>query len=172
MVGWVYVLLLHLNKIYVGYTERGDMMRIVEHFRGVGAKWTQIYRPIMLLGWFEGTKTDEERLTLEMMRMAGWQNVRGGKYVRVDMRSPPEEMLTKETKLLIVRTRDLLGREERLEIDKLSVPVYHGRCVRCARYGHTDTYCLSRAYTRGRCLRCNHSGHESNECKEEIFCDD
>ena len=171
--GWIYVLLLRDKKIYVGYTERGNMQRIVEHFLGIGARWTQIYSPVMLLAWYEGSKTDEEIITLELMRSVGWQNVRGGKHVRVDMNSPPEELLTKESKLLLVRVQNIMDtKRSDFEVDKLSIPAYHGRCIRCARYGHNETYCMSRAYTRGRCLRCNHIGHDSNDCHEELFRDD
>jgi predicted GIY-YIG superfamily endonuclease len=89
----IYALRLIDNKYYVGYTERMRGERFAEHFNGVGSRWTQLYKPIELLEWREGTLEDEDRLTLEYMTKYFWQNVRGGRWCCVEMIKPPKELI-------------------------------------------------------------------------------
>jgi predicted GIY-YIG superfamily endonuclease len=90
----IYVLQLEYGKFYVGYTERENGERFLEHFSNEGAEWTKKYKPIQLLEWREGTKDDENAVTLELMLELGWFNVRGGKWCKVNMTSPPNELTT------------------------------------------------------------------------------
>ena len=90
----IYILLLEKDKYYVGYTARRDGERFQEHFGGKGAKWTQRYKPIIVLEWREGTEQDENEVTLELMKKYGWTNVRGGKWCQVEMTKPPKRLLT------------------------------------------------------------------------------
>lgn len=89
---WVYVLLLEEKKIYVGFTRRKEMERLEEHFNHEGAGWTRRYKPVAVLEWKPGTEEDEQKKTLEYMARYGWHCVRGGKYCRVEMSEPPEEI--------------------------------------------------------------------------------
>ena len=86
----IYVLRLVKNKFYVGMTTR-NLARIWEHVEGEGAKWTKKYPPMK----GKEVKTmndelfpfDENRITLEMMRDYGIQNVRGGSWCQMKLTS-------------------------------------------------------------------------------------
>ena len=88
----IYVLLLEENKIYVGYSQNLGR-RVWEHFNSHGSKWTTKYRPLEVLYALEGEIEDEDRVTLEMMEIYGWINVRGGRWTQVEMISCPSELL-------------------------------------------------------------------------------
>src|SRR5665647_802291 len=91
----IYALLLEHGKIYVGYTERPNGERFLEHFNGDGSKWTQKYKPIEVIEFRQGTLEDEHKVTLEYMKMYGWYNVRGSYYCQVEMTKPPKELMPK-----------------------------------------------------------------------------
>jgi predicted GIY-YIG superfamily endonuclease len=89
----IYVLLLEQNKWYVGYTDRENGNRFPEHFNNNGSKWTQLYKPLKVVEWRQGTLIDENNVTLEYMKKYGWQNVRGGRYCNIKMKNPPKKLL-------------------------------------------------------------------------------
>lgn len=89
----IYVLELEQGKYYVGYTECSTEKRIMAHVRGSGAEWTRRYKPVRIVGTLDGDTETESDVTLWFMREHGWENVRGGKWTRVDMRNPPNEFL-------------------------------------------------------------------------------
>ena len=98
----IYILQLENNKYYVGWTKRCDGERFDEHFSGIGYEWTKKYKPIQVLKWIDGTKQDEDKITLELMKEFGWYNVRGGKWCKVVMTSPPNELNTTPQKIQTV----------------------------------------------------------------------
>lgn len=82
----VYVLELSGEKYYVGQSTKPDQ-RIKEHFSGKGSSWTQSHKPIQVLKVIETNARSwrkaleiETLLTLELMKIYGWRNVRGGPY--------------------------------------------------------------------------------------------
>lgn len=86
----LYLLELTDDKYYVGQTVDADY-RFHEHSKGRGAKWTSLYKPIRILRTKEVTVKDymeamlqENRMTLQMMEIFGWENVRGGDFVTVE----------------------------------------------------------------------------------------
>jgi len=87
--GTVYVLKLTQGKYYVGYTDDLDV-RLTNHKLGVGSKWTQTYKMERVLKLYRNmTKRDEDRITLEMMNKFGYENVRGGSWSQMTLRSNP-----------------------------------------------------------------------------------
>ena len=86
--GWVYVLELQDNCRYVGYSADPET-RIACHFLGRGARWTQLHPPIAVESLQPGTKKLEDVITLALMVKHGFQRVRGGQYVIVDLPVPP-----------------------------------------------------------------------------------
>lgn len=77
---WIYTLLLRENKYYVGFTENLEQ-RMVAHFTGEGAKWTQVYKPIKIIEVVpEIHDWHEDFVTLVMMKKHGINNVRGGNW--------------------------------------------------------------------------------------------
>ena len=95
--GQCYVLKLRRGKWYVGYTEKG-VQRILDHMDEKGAKWTKKYSPVDPVPWERTSpgktkawaknkpNSDEDKLTLKLMKKHGIQNVRGGSWCMVKMR--------------------------------------------------------------------------------------
>lgn len=87
MTSVVYVLELSNNKFYVGRTDDIER-RIGQHFLGHGAIWTRINKPISVVS-FEIEKDDwyENYKTLQLMKINGIQNVRGGEWCMIELNS-------------------------------------------------------------------------------------
>jgi predicted GIY-YIG superfamily endonuclease len=86
----LYLLELANDKYYVGQTQNPDY-RFHEHSRGRGAKWTCLHKPLRILLTKEVTvrgcreaMLQENWMTLKMMERFGWENVRGGDFVRIE----------------------------------------------------------------------------------------
>lgn len=78
MMAWVYVLLLEGNYYYIGFTENLSQ-RLEAHFKGEGAKWTQLHKPVRVIDISPETNDwQEDFTTLCMMRKYGIDRVRGG----------------------------------------------------------------------------------------------
>lgn len=125
----IYVLLLEHGKIYVGYTERQNGGRFLEHFDGNGAKWTQKYKPVEVIEFREGTLEDEKEVTLEYMRKYGWYNVRGSCYCQVEMTKPPKELMPKMPPKRTVASTI---------------------CYKCGRQGHLSKNCYATKHINGQ----------------------
>ena len=81
----IYILALEENKYYVGKWKPANVAkRIQQHFDGKGAKWTKRYRPYRVCRIIhDRDDTDETIVTIEMMKIHGIENVRGGSLSRV-----------------------------------------------------------------------------------------
>ena len=104
----IYVLLLENSKWYVGYTNRINGDRFLEHFDEKGSEWTRLHKPIQVMLFREGTLDDERRITLEYMEKYGWYNVRGGPWCRVLMIEPPEELKPKNLPKPLNKTKSYI----------------------------------------------------------------
>ena len=85
----LYLLELAEDKYYVGQTSDLNY-RFHGHSNGSGAKWTNLYKPIRILQSKEVTVNNytdamlqENWMTLQMMEIFGWENMRGGDFVVV-----------------------------------------------------------------------------------------
>jgi predicted GIY-YIG superfamily endonuclease len=91
----VYVLKLSGEKYYVGQSKH-PAQRIKEHFAGEGSSWTRLHRPVEVAriielptnSWRAALEV-ETHLTLELMKIYGWSNVRGGPYSASDFACKP-----------------------------------------------------------------------------------
>jgi predicted GIY-YIG superfamily endonuclease len=82
----VYVLLLESGRYYVGYSADESGRRIGDHYRGVGAIWTMLHKPIETIEVIpEGDKALEARLTAQYATQYGWHNVRGGGLTQTNL---------------------------------------------------------------------------------------
>ena len=90
--GWVYVLELQDNCRCVGYSADPET-RIACHFLGRGARWTQLHPPIAVESLQPGTTKLEDVITISLMVKYGFQRVRGGQYVMVDLPAPPPPII-------------------------------------------------------------------------------
>ena len=129
--GQCYVLKLRRGKWYVGYTEKG-VERILDHIDAKGAKWTRTYPPlkngylqdVTPTGKSKATpknkpNSDEDKLTLKLMKKHGIQNVRGGSWCMVKMR----QKTIRELESLISKAKP--------SKKKAKQRVVKGYCIRC-----------------------------------------
>jgi len=86
--GYIYVLELLDDCWYVGWSA-DTPTRIASHFLGSGAKWTQLHKPLRIEEVRPGDKHLETLITIALMCRYGWEKVRGGSYVNVEMSAPP-----------------------------------------------------------------------------------
>lgn len=115
----IYVLTLVENKYYVGYSERTDSARIQQHFKGNGSEWTKKYPPLDVIHIQDGSVEDENKKTLELMSLYGYNNVRGGKWTTTnDYKSPPKELVNMTFNYKVVL------------------------CAKCKRTGHEVGQCI------------------------------
>lgn len=84
--GWVYVLKLENQKIYVGKSHN-PKERIKKHLLGQGCEFTKTYKPIKIIGIVPITDNLdlENSLTLYYAFLYGIENVRGGNYAQKDL---------------------------------------------------------------------------------------
>jgi predicted GIY-YIG superfamily endonuclease len=95
-----YILKLNSGKYYVGKTESIEE-RMVEHYSGEGAKWTQLYYPVEILEIVPFThKWQESYTTLILMKKYGVENVRGGPWCMINLQFRPKLHLLDETKTI------------------------------------------------------------------------
>jgi predicted GIY-YIG superfamily endonuclease len=90
--GWVYVLRLEDKCWYVGYSAE-PQTRIASHFLGRGAQWTRVHAPLAVESLQPGDEHLEDVMTIALMAKHGFQLVRGGKYLQVNMVVPPPPIL-------------------------------------------------------------------------------
>ena len=132
----IYILQLEDGKFYVGKTNH-TMQRFNQHNDGKGAKWTKKYPMVDIYDFHRDMRdSDENRITMQMIRQFGAANVRGGSWTKVDM--------------------------SRAEIRSLDAKAKKGRyrrampkrrlCNRCGRSSHTDRSCYARYHANGKAL--------------------
>jgi len=94
--GHVYVLRLQgdehaENYYYVGFTQNLTK-RLHDHFCGDGATWTKLHPPVNVMRIMQGGKNDERSETISMMKLYGWQSVRGYCWCSQVLKAPPREL--------------------------------------------------------------------------------
>ena len=86
--GHVYTLLLEDDCYYVGWSSQVEV-RIAQHFLGHGgAKWTELHSPLQVLSVLPGDDMLENATTIALMCEHGWERVRGGSWISVEMNCP------------------------------------------------------------------------------------
>jgi len=84
----VFILLLEENKYFIDYAInlKGEIQR---HFNGEGCEWTKKYKPMKTLKIIR-TRNQEEtkKVTFEYIEKYGWDNVRGYRWKKVDLKMP------------------------------------------------------------------------------------
>ncbi|MDE0954595.1 MAG: GIY-YIG nuclease family protein [Candidatus Poseidoniales archaeon] len=141
----IYVLKLKSGKYYVGKTNH-TFQRFNQHQTGSGAKWTKTYPVVDLFAFHHAMKdSDENKITVQMMKKYGVKNVRGGSWTKVNMTQ--NEINKLESK--INKRRTVKRRKSK-------------SCSRCGRSSHTISSCYARFHANGKSL----------ERKEKVSADD
>lgn len=89
------------GKWYVGVTSKPLVVRLAEHAQGTGASWTALHTPTTIslhkaFATRREANVEETSHTLELMRLHGIENVRGGRYVALNLSQFDLKCLTKE----------------------------------------------------------------------------
>ena len=146
----IYVLKLEKDKYYVGKTNN-TFQRLNQHNTGKGAKWTKKYPPIDILYWHSDmSDIDENKITIQMMREFGVNNVRGGSWTKVDMSKAELEKLNSRVKNLSRNTEK-----------------QKKKCIRCGRNSHDVSTCYARFHLNGKPL--DRKEVTSNDIKKFIL---
>jgi hypothetical protein len=83
--GRVYVLILEGGRWYVGWSRDSVGKRLKNHLRGGGTRWTRIYPPRGVVAIYPGDKGFEKWMTVKLMRLFSWNNVRGATWSQVNI---------------------------------------------------------------------------------------
>tara|TARA_B100000683_G_C12407750_1_gene522429 strand:+ start:115 stop:909 length:795 start_codon:yes stop_codon:yes gene_type:complete len=131
----IYVLKLKSGKYYVGKTNH-TFQRFNQHQTGGGAKWTKKYPVVDLFAFHHDMNdSDENKITIQMMKKYGVKNVRGGSWTKVNMTE--NEINKLENK--INKRRTVKRRKAK-------------SCSRCGRTSHTVSSCYARFHANGKPL--------------------
>jgi predicted GIY-YIG superfamily endonuclease len=91
VVATLYVLECANGRYYVGKTTKTPEHRFAEHLMGLGSEWTKRNNPLRLDHTRPDTFFGEDSLTLEYMTKYGVDQVRGGKWMHVELSSAQRE---------------------------------------------------------------------------------
>jgi predicted GIY-YIG superfamily endonuclease len=86
----LYILKCENEKWYVGISLNLNV-RLGQHWNGTGALWTRLHKPIEVHDVIYPA-TNENEKTLELMSKYGYENVRGGKYCKLEIDNPFHEV--------------------------------------------------------------------------------
>ena len=142
----IYVLELQGNKYYVGKTNH-TFQRFNQHKSGSGAKWTQKHKVKDLFAFHKNMRdTDENKITIQMMKKYGVRNVRGGSWTKVNMTEAEIKRLEKRINARGKRrSKSPSSKKTTKSKKKIS-------CTRCGRTSHTVEKCYARFHANGKSL--------------------
>ena len=142
----IYVLELQGNKYYVGKTNH-TFQRFNQHKSGSGAKWTQKHKVKDLFAFHKNMRdTDENKITIQMMKKYGVRNVRGGSWTKVNMTEVEIKRLEKRISARGKR------RSKSSSTKKTTRAKKKISCTRCGRTSHTVEKCYARFHANGKSL--------------------
>ena len=86
--GFAYTLALEDGCFYCGFSTNPAII-ISSHFLGRGAQWTRLRPPFSVMSIQPGDELLERTVTLALMIRQGYQNVRGGPWLAIQLLAPP-----------------------------------------------------------------------------------
>ena len=91
---YIYILQLEKGKYYIGKTINPSF-RLDSHFNSNGSAWTKLYKPIKMVELIPNCDDyDEDKYTRMFMDKYGFDNVRGGSFVSVELEQSTINHLT------------------------------------------------------------------------------
>jgi hypothetical protein len=146
----VYILGLEQGKYYVGKTDCIEE-RILNHFEGDGAAWTQLYKIEDLLHIHENCDPyDEDKYTIQMMEKYGINNVRGGSFCQIQLNESDKKTILKMFNSI------------------------NNKCYLCGCQDHFISECpeknqyivttVNGLYIDNTCYKCGKKGHWAKDC--------
>lgn len=144
----IYILKCEEAKYYVGKSE-DPQKRFQEHLTGNGSSWTRKYKPINIEKIIENASPfDEDKYTKEYMAKYGFNNVRGGTYVSLELDEFQVESLKRE------------------------IWMANDCCANCGRKGHFVKACYAKTDVFGDEIEYESTSEESSSEEEIIVCAD
>jgi len=142
----IYVLELQGKKYYVGKTNH-TFQRFNQHKTGSGAKWTQKHKVKDLFAFHKDMEdSDENKITIQMMKKYGVRNVRGGSWTKVNMTEAEIKRLENKINARGRRRRTTKTPQKKARASKKK------SCTRCGRTSHTVEKCYARFHANGKSL--------------------
>ncbi|MEK9731470.1 MAG: GIY-YIG nuclease family protein, partial [Candidatus Poseidoniales archaeon] len=142
----IYVLELQDNKFYVGKTDH-TFQRFNQHKTGSGAKWTQKHNVKDLFAFHKDMKdSDENKITIQMMKKYGVRNVRGGSWTKVNMTEAEIKRLENKINARGRSRGTTKPSQKKASASKKKL------CTRCGRTSHTVEKCYARFHANGKSL--------------------
>ncbi len=142
----IYVLELQGKKYYVGKTNH-TFQRFNQHKTGSGAKWTQKHKVKDLFAFHKDMKdSDENKITIQMMKKYGVRNVRGGSWTKVNMTEAEIKRLENKINARGRRRSTTKTSQKKARASKKK------SCTRCGRTSHTVEKCYARFHANGKSL--------------------
>lgn len=93
----IYTLRLEDNKYYVGKTIKDIDVRFAEHLNSKGSEWTKNHPPIEVIETIKGDKWAEDSQVYRMIDKYGIDNVRGGKFCKIQLTQSELDEINKST---------------------------------------------------------------------------
>ena len=142
----IYVLELQGGRYYVGKTSH-TFQRFNQHKSGSGAKWTQKHKVKDLFAFHKDMMdSDENKITVQMMKKYGVRNVRGGSWTKVNMTENEIKRLEGKINARGQRRRRVSSSKRKSQTKKKV------SCKRCGRTSHTVEKCYARFHANGKSL--------------------
>lgn len=136
----IYVLKLQSDKYYVGKTQNKEA-RLLQHFTNNGSAWTKKYPPIEVIRIISDCDDlDEDKYTLQYMKLYGIDNVRGGSFVQIILDQATVNVIQRmihgsENKCFVCGEDHFVKDCEWNIVDA---------CTKCGRVGHTIDKCYAK----------------------------
>jgi hypothetical protein len=143
---YIYILRLISNKYYVGKTTNPNF-RLEQHFNLKGTNFTKKYKPIEIIKIIPNCDNfDEDKYTLEYMKLFGIDNVRGGSFCEIK-----------------------LSNDNVLTIQKM-INGSSNNCYKCGKSGHFANECNNSILGRKVSYSENDINYSNKKFKKTIIC--
>jgi predicted GIY-YIG superfamily endonuclease len=156
----IYILKLIDNKFYIGYTDN-IKKRVQDHIDGNGCTFTKTYKPTSLVKVYENVDPLKvDKYIIKYMKKYGIDNVRGGSYKNVELKTSQIDSLAKEgiiypkvskvpkvskqlKKISIddINLDDLVIDDIGEKVLKIPIKNANGTCYKCMKDGHYMPQC-------------------------------